>query len=84
MPADYFCDKCNSQDGAQEDWDGEILCSRHRAEKELYFEEVEYKNRRDWVKRIHFKDLCERRERIAKLKAFLTQLAPDLRESGRN
>ena len=77
MPAEYTCDKCGSQDGAQEDWDGEILCSYHKAEKEMSSEMRAYIEKRDWVKRIHFKDLCERRERIAKLKAFLTKHEPD-------
>jgi hypothetical protein len=73
MPAKYTCDKCGSTEGASGDLDGEILCSYHQAEKKLYYEEVEYKNQRDWVKRIHLRDLAERRARIAKLKEFIAE-----------
>lgn len=74
MPAEYTCDKCGSPDGANEDWDGEILCQLHQAEKDLRSEISAYKNKRDWVKRIHLKDLVERRAKIAKLKAIICSL----------
>lgn len=70
------CDKCGSKD-AHPDWDGEILCGFHRAEKELRDEIRQYQAKREWVKSIWLKDLQERRKRIAELRAFLKDNAPE-------
>ena len=82
MPAEYSCDKCGSTDGAHENWEGMILCEFHSKERELYYETVEYKNKRDWVRRIHIKDLIERRKKIAELKAFFAEHAPSEKVNG--
>ena len=77
MPKELFCDKCGSNKGADEDYDGYILCEFHRAEYDLASAKHQYKDKRDWVKSVWFTQLHNMRTEIRRLECLLTTLAQD-------
>jgi uncharacterized Zn finger protein (UPF0148 family) len=75
MPAIYTCDICGAPD-ASEDYDGRILCTYHRAEYELKSLKGVYREKRDWVKRIHLAELAKMRYEISRLERVIAENKP--------
>jgi len=74
MPATYTCDICDSDDGAYEDWDGEILCEYHRKQSELRSLEIEYQEKKKRVKECWISELVKMRNEIKELRDYLGQI----------
>lgn len=50
MPAIYSCDKCGKPADGQ-DWDGQILCDYHQAQKEIYYLQIRLVDAKSLLKR---------------------------------
>lgn len=75
MLAIYRCDKCGALNST-EDYDGNILCEYHRAEHDLYSLRRKYKEKSEWIEKVHLAPLGEMSDKIQTLELYLTEHKP--------
>jgi hypothetical protein len=77
MPKYLTCNKCGSSEDATEDYEGEILCGLHGAEKELRHLRVEYKELQKWVQDCWLSKLEKMSKKISSLEIRIEQYVSD-------
>jgi len=82
MPKRLYCDQCGSEEDADEDYDGAILCGRHRAEKNLRDLRERYRERREWVRSTWLAQLRHMRKEISRLESVVKEYDQETIEKG--
>lgn len=80
MPKVMTCDICGEPD-ADEDYEGTILCTYHRAEKILRSLKSQYQEKREWVRSTWFTELVKMRKEIARLEQAMVDNPPQIHNS---
>ena len=67
-----FCDKCNKTPAIR-DYDGIVLCRKHRTKYELKLLVREYESMKKWVIKCWISELIKKKNEITKLKKTLKE-----------